>query len=950
MKLIMKQDTRCLFKKIGLCLASFGGLVLSASAQQTDSTRVAHLRDSLRTVLKTSHPFQLPDKDVSVLFGNQKKGQLLQSYGIVGGEELESFPAAELMSSLYGKLAGLYLVQTSSEPGSDKPSLLLRGRNPLVIIDGVPRSFTSIDPEQIASVSVIKDALGTAIYGMRAADGVLLIQTKRGANAPRKISFTSQYALQEQIKTPKFLNSYDYATLFNEALANDGKQAVYSTADLEKYRTGSSPFTHPNEDWYKRILNNTAAMQRYNINIAGGTSSTRYFVDLDYLNQQGFFNVDNNLNTYPTNNYFKRYTFRSNIDVDLTKSTFLSVNLFGRIRNGNEPGASTSAVYNGLLSTPNNAYPVFNADGSLGGNSQYPNNLYGQALRSGYLPSSNRNLGVDVSIKQNLGAIVKGLYVKGLVSLNTYYDEQIDRSKTFSVYNLKTDPVTNKTYYQKIGNDGTQSNSSSISGQNRQIYSQFDLGYDQIFGKNTLNSLLLYSRDSYVSGSDLSLVNQALSGRVQYSYDGKYLAEAAASYMGVDRYRPGHQWGIFPAVGLGWNLSSEDWFKAAGTKISQLKIRASYGLTGSNSNAGYFIYNQFYSSGNSFYSKNPATSSSTINESALADPNLSWEKARKYNVGTDISLFKDQLWFSADYYSNFYYDQLQDRGTNGSAIIGNTLPQQNIGKRRYNGLELAAGFQSKINDFKYFISGNVNWGSSKLIFIDEPNRRNAYEQRTGLPVGQVFGYVADGLYNSAAEIQSGPKVEGYNPIPGDIRYKDLNHDGVINIFDQTALGSTKPLLFYGLTAGFNYKGLDFSLTINGVQNRSVLLMGNNTFEFQQNATGGYGQAMEHHLDRWTPATAATATYPRLSLGVNTNNQAVSSYWMKNGSYLRVKNVEVGYSLPVTWVKTIGLAGIRVFANGLNLLTFTDLERVDPEAISWGYPNQRVFNFGANLKF
>jgi TonB-linked SusC/RagA family outer membrane protein len=920
----------------------------SKITRQVPSDSLSKVRDSLRNRLKHSGNIVLPNKEVPVLFGTQNNSNRIQSSAMVNGEELTSFPTPQVGLMLYGKLPGLYVVQNSFQAGADEPNLSLRGRSPLVVIDGVPRSYLSIDPEQIESISVIKDALGTAVYGMKAADGVLLITTKRGAIMPKQISVTSQYGIQQQINQPKFLDAFNYASLFNEALANDGRQPIYTASDLDKYKNGTNPFTHPNVNWGEEILQRSAPVSRQNITARGGNNTTRYFVDLDYLKQDGFLKTDQTINTYETNNSFKRFSFRSNIDVDLTAHTLLSLNLFGRIRNGNQPGSTVASVYSAFLTTPNNAYPRLNENGSLGGNTEFQNNLYGMAIKSGYRPSVNRNLGADISLTQKLDQFIPGLYASGAVSFNSYYNETINRSKSFAVYTPVINATTGETTYRTIGGDGTQANSSTVADQNRQIFSRFDLGYDKTMGKNTIKAQLLYVRDSYVLGGDLSQVNQSISGRFNYDYDNKYLLELGSSYMGYDRYKKGDQWGLFPSIGLGWNIANEDFFSNLKNAVNALKLRASYGLTATNAAAGYFQYLQNFENGDTFYSRNPLTSSNTKEESTLANPNITWEKAKKFNIGLDASILNNKVWFTADYYQNSFYDLLQTRRTNASAVIGAVLPSENMGKSQYSGVELGAGYQNQINSFKYFISANGSWSASKVVFNDEPFRKNAYEYRTGLPIGQTFGYVAEGFYNNVTEITNGPKVDGYTPVPGDLKYKDLNNDGIINSNDVTAIGSTKPMFYYGVTGGFNYKGLDFSFTLNGVTNRNVYY--NFTNFATTGSSGGYGQALESSLLRWTPTTSAQAEYPRLSVGSNPNNSQTSSFWIKNGSYLRLRNVEVGYSLPSNTVKFIGFSNIRLFANGLNLLTSTKLDEVDPEALIGSVPNQRIFNFGVNLHF
>ncbi|WP_316822747.1 SusC/RagA family TonB-linked outer membrane protein [Pedobacter gandavensis] len=956
----MKEKLRYSFRSLGLCALCFTAASVhqSASAQTQDSTFLKKaLNDSVRKAVKSSYAYQQPGSQIPVLFGTQRRDQLLQSQAIISGDELLSYPVAQLEGALYGKFAGLYIVQSSAKPGDDAAAVTLRGRTPLVLVDGVPRNLNSVNPEQIASVSVLKDALASSMYGMRGGNGLILIETKRGSISPRKISFTAQTAIQKQLNTPSFLNAADYSTLFNEALVNDGKQPVYTAEAIEKYRNGSDPIAYPNVDWYNTILKKKASLQRYNLNFSGGNQIARYFVDLDYLNQDGFFVSDAKRNSYETNNSFKRYGFRTNIDADLTKNLLLSLNIFGRIRNGNEPGAidaglsgitGSDVIYSSLLRTPNNAYPVLNPDGSFGGNQQFNYNLYGQVVGSGYRPSYNRNLGVDLSLRQKLDGLLDGLYIKGKGSFNTYYSELINRSKSFAVYEYFPNPGGKPTI-NKYGTDGSQNNTSSIELTNRQIYAEMLMGYDQVFGKHEINASLNFNSDNLITGSDLSLSNNAVAGRFQYNYSKKYFVELVSSYMGMNRYPKNHQWGFFPAAGLGWDISKEDFLKSF-KALNMLKIRGSYGKSGDNAAAGYYIYDQFYTSTGSVYFGSPATSNSVMIEATLANPNITWETANKLNFGLDLAAFENKLQFSVEYYKNKYTDLLQQRGTNASEMLGNRRPNENLGERTYSGVELTAGYFGKSGQVNWFVNGNVSFSKSRIDFMDEVIRPYNWMKRTGLPVGQAFGMVADGFFNNQAEIDNSAKIDGYKAVPGDIRYKDLNGDGVINVFDEQAIGSTKPMVFYGLTAGFNYKGFEFSMVWNGVANRNVFVNGPGTYEFQSVGIGGYGQAFTHNLDRWTPATAATATYPRLTVGTNINNQRNSSFWLKNGSYLRLKNAELAYSLPERWISFLKIDRARVFVNGTNLLTFSNLERVDPEVISWDYPNQRVFNIGINLQF
>ncbi len=401
---------------------------------------------------------------------------------------------------------------------------------------------------------------------------------------------------------------------------------------------------------------------------------------------------------------------------------------------------------------------------------------------------------------------------------------------------------------------------------------------------------------------------------------------------------------MLPAIGLGWNLSKEDFLKDKLSWLNDLKLRASYGKTG-NFNAGYYAYNQYYNTGSGYTFGASGTGGGVtgIEQGTLANPDLSYEKANKLNIGLDASVLSNKLSVSAEYYNNKYYDLLQIIGHN-TAITGADYAQQNIGIQRFSGEEFSLNYKDHAGAFNYFISPNFSVLKTKSLYQDEPTRQYAYQQRTGLPVGQTFGYIASGLYQSVTEINNSAKPASLVLVPGDIRYVDQNGDNVIDENDQVAIGSTKPWVYYGLNLGGNYKGFDFSALLQGVENSNFYL--SNEWAF----LGTRGQAFESNLNRWTPQTAATATYPRLSIGTNANNQMTSSYWYRSGDYMRLKSVELGYTLPISVIKRVKLAGARIFINGTNLLTFTGLKDMDPEGSTSVYPIQKMFIAGVNVKF
>lgn len=750
----------------------------------------------------------------------------------------------------------------------------------------------------------------------------------------------------------KYLDAFNYSTLLNEAIQNEGGIPRYSQADLDLYKSGADKFGHPNVDWRKLLTNKNAGMQRYNVNIDGGGAAARYHVDFDYLNQNGFLKSGRKMNSYETNDYAERYIIRANVDVRATKTTTLGVNIFTRIREMNQPGASVSSIYSNFYYTPNSAYPVFDPRDSLAGTLQYRTNIYGNTFRSGYIRSFDRILYSDVSLRQDL-TFAKGLYVKGLASFNYSFGQTINRSKTFPVYSMAIG-TANDTTYTQIGTAGAQANSISYSGQNRQFYMEGGLGYDLSKDNHHLHAELMYNIDrSDIGGSgDLPILNKNILNSYSYNYADKYFVDLSAAYSYFNRIPKKNQWGIFPSVGLGWKLSSEDWFSS--DAISLFKLKGSYGKLGNNLGIGNFTYIVNYAeNGETFYlgTSTSPTSYPTIGEPALVNKNLKWENLYNLNIGFDLGLLKNKLLFSADYFNSLITDNLILRNTQASTIIGTQLTVENIGKLKYSGVDMNLAYNSDQNKkFNYTVNGNVSILQSKVVFSDELPVPNSYMARTGKPIGQPFGYVADGFFNTQAELDNAPIIEGYTPQLGDIKYKDLNGDNRIDLFDQTALGKQSPNIIYGLSFIARYSGIEFSMLWNGSQNNFVWTNVLNNLEFQTGSNNSIGQASEMHLNRWTPATSATATYPRLSVGYNPNNHRASSFWLKDGSYLRLKNLELAYNLPQHLMNKIRLKGIRVFANGLNLLTISKLENMDPEVTSSLFPNTKVFNCGINLKF
>lgn len=889
-----------------------------------------------------------PPDSFNVLYASQKKSTNLEAVSEIRTEDLTKTISSPIYGTLTGRLAGLATYQGSGEPGNDGVTLNLRGMSPLVLLDGIPQTFTSINPEQIESVTILKDALATAMMGIRASNGLVLITTKKGMEGPQRIGFKAMYGFSRPTQLPRTLDAYNYAQLYNEALVNDGRPAVYSQADLEAYRDGSNPFYRPNVNWQNEILRNETPYSRYNVDISGGKQTAKYYVSLDYLDQQGLFK-ENDLSINSTNSNYKRYVFRSNVSLDLSKYITTSLNLFGRLQNGNEPGVTTGTLYNSIINTPANAYPIFNANGSLGASQDFQqNNVYGQNFMSGYLVDYTRDFRVDLAVKADLQKLTPGLWFRALSAINTYLVQTTNRSKPLVAFLQGVDGSGN-TVYTQYGTPADQSNSLTTSNQNRVFYVQGEFGYDRKFGSHQLNALVLANNDYRMANADLPYSIKGISGRLAYDYQEKYMAQVSFAYNGTsERYAKGYGYGLFPAVGLGWNIKKEAFLQDKAKWINDLKLRTTFGRTGNFNPNNYYTYNQYYNtSGVPGYNFGVNTGGNVtgIEQGALANPMLTFEKANKFNVGFDASMFNNKISLTAEYFNNNYFDLLQQIGYN-TQITGAVYTNRNLGERSYSGFEFQLNYNNNIGDFNYFIAPNFSTVRTRVVFADEPTRQFAYQTRTGLPVGQSFGYQAAGLFQTQAEINASPKPVGLVVVPGDIKYVDQNGDNIIDENDQIAIGRTAPALNFGLNLGWSYKGFDFSALLQGVANNDIFLTGNSYWDFQ----GVRGQAYEHHLNRWTPATATTASYPRLSVGTNVNNQYASNYWLRNGDFLRLKSVELGYSLPINWVKKVKASGARFFVNGTNLFTITGLENQDPENYFNAYPIQKMLIAGISVKF
>ncbi|UAY55280.1 SusC/RagA family TonB-linked outer membrane protein [Arachidicoccus terrestris] len=925
--------------------------------------------------------------DLDVLYGSRPAGSFLGAAATTTRNELSYTPAPQYTYGLPGRLAGLNVIQTqgfytppltsqtavdifignipTNQSGTGPTdntqfNIQLRGHNssygqsPIVVIDGVQRELYSLDPDQIQSVTVLKDALSTILLGQNSSRGALIVTTLEPVKGAPRLSFTAQAGIQQSLKLPKPLSAGKYAYLLNEALLNDGKKPAYTAEDFAAYQNGSDPYGHPDVNWYDQIIQDNPLLQRYNINVTGGGEKASYLVDLGYMNQDGMF-IGSDEHTYSTKLNQKRYSINSKIRFKINRDFDLGLNLIGRIMDNNQPGTGPAAILSALLNTPNNAYPVYNPDGSFGGTSNYTDNLMAQVLESGYLSDQERDIMVNLDMRYKLDNWVPGWWVRLNGNVSVQSASFINRSKQVPIFQFNVSP-SGDTTYNRFGSTINQENEFEATSWARYWYAQASTGYDKTFGQHQLGLKLFYDQKQTLFNYDLPSVLSNYAFQGQYNYAGKYFAEAALNYSGYSRYQAGHRYGLFYAGGLGWDIAKEKFIRENLTWINQLKLRGTYGKTGNANvdNYGYYIWNKHFQQVNVAYqigSEYPGPQG--VEEGrTLPNVNATWEKANKLDIGLDITLFNYHLQASFDYYHERYADLMQNRGKS-IQLIGLDYPAENIGRALYHGLEGSVTYQNSARNFNYYITGNASLQYSKVLFMDEQAQPYFWNFRTGLPVGQRFGLIAEGFIQTADEADVWPTIPGYVLRVGDVKYKDMNSDGVIDQFDMTALGHTGPLFYYGLSGGFSVKGFELNFLIQGVQNRDIYV---NNLTMDAGFLGqnnGYGQAYEQIQNRWTPETAGSAVYPALSAGGNGYNYnpifASSSLFLHNGNYIRLKNVGIAYTLPYSWTERLKVGSIKVFANALNLWTWAAYDSVDPEISLPSYPMQRVINTGINIK-
>lgn len=907
------------------------------------------------------------DEIVVVGYGKQKKLSVSGSLAQIAADDVIKISTPNMANAIAGKMPGIITRQSSGEPGYDAAQVYIRGlatftnSQPLILIDGVERDMNQINAQEIESFTVLKDASATAVYGARGANGVILITTKRGKLGKPTVILRSEVAVLTALRLPNYINGPEYAQLMNEALTNSGQLPRWSEDEIRMYSDGSSPYLYPNVNWTDAVLKKNTMQTINNLSVTGGSDIIKYYMNVGYTLQEGLYKEDP-ANKYNTNAKISRYNFRSNMDVNLAKNFVLQLGLGGIIQTGNYPGFSSGDIFHTLRMISPIAYPIHNPDGSLGGAQSYVGwNPYGRVTQSGYSTQDRVTLQGSFAVNWGLDFVTKGLSARALFSYDRYSREDNSRPKEFGVKRyLGKDPDTGEDIYSPWFREEQPLGYSRSNEANRAMYLEAQLNYSRTFGeKHDVSAMLLFNQREYVdltagtSKLNIPYRRRGYAGRATYAYGGRYLAEFNFGYNGSENFPKGKRFGFFPSGSVGWIVSEESFFKSE--VISKLKLRASYGLVGNDQIGQRFLFlSTINTDGQSYMFGDQQKVYTGMDENQIGNQDVTWEEARKANIGFDLGLFKDKISLQMDVFQEKREGILIQRQIipQATGIYPWSVPYGNLGIMENKGvdalLEIRDSFKS---GFFYSFQGNFTFARNKVIENDEPTLPYPYLSSKGVRYGQYKALIADGFFKDQDDIDNSPYQTFGSVRPGDVKYKDVNGDGIINSYDQMPVGYARtPEISFGFGGTVGYKNWDVSVFFTGAANTTINIGGFGMWPFYD-GLGSNNVLKEYFDNRWTPENP-NAKYPAVDVGNNPNNFLTSTLWMKNGNYLRLRNAEIGYTLPPKLLGKYNFGKIRLFVNGMNLYTWDNIGFMDPESNDGvgGYPLQRTINFGLQIDF
>ncbi|MDI9522242.1 MAG: TonB-dependent receptor [Bacteroidota bacterium] len=935
---------------------------------------------------------ELLDEVVVVAYGSQKKVTVTGSLANVSGNEILKSPTASLGNALTGKLPGVSTVQYSGLPGADDPMILVRGvaslstggSTPLVMVDGVERSFTQIDPSEIADITILKDASATAVFGVQGANGVILITTRRGEAGKTQISATTSFGIQRPTMFLDYVNSYDYAMAYNQTQRGDGLlegELRFSPEAVQHFKDGDQPILYPDMDWVSYIMRPVAPQTQQNVNISGGNEKAKYFISLGALQQGGLFRT---FATDPNEKFaYDRYNYRANLDFNIDKISSLSVNIGGRLEDKSSLPRGEQSIFEDILfASPMSGAGII--DGKrIKSNTAYvgtdmdndPMRFYG----SGHQSTANNVLNLDLIYSADLNMITSGLKFQVKGSYNSTYAhtkkwEQYEAYPTYKPYMLDDGSVVLET-----SGDKWKPAFSEETNVWRDWYAETSLNYARKFGAHDVTALLLYNQSKYYYPWPYPEIPRGyvgVVGRATYNYLSRYLVDFNVGYNGSENFAPDKRYGLFPAISVGWIMTEEEWMKNQ-QAFSYLKFRYSYGIVGNDYMGGrrflylppeYTIHNGFYAGyGGGFHGYNFGTNNPVFVKGATEDtsgnPEVTWETSVKQNLGVDLRTFGDRLNINIDIFKENRSNILINNDafiTAPSALVPSPI---NYGKVTNKGFEVVLNWTDRVGNFTYSIAPNFSFNRNKIVEMAEIRQEYDYLYRTGHRVNQPFGYEFFAFYEKDKTEQAYKDKYGVdmptqlgqaNLSNGDAIYVDLNNDGIITAEDQHAIGFPDyPEITFSLNTSFTYKKFDFSMLWNGATNVGRALSWPYNPQFGQFHDQGLVRWV--YENSWTPETAATATLPRLTIANEVNNTPLSSVWLMDASYIRLRNLEIGYTFDKLKLLTAN-SSIRVFLNGTNLLTFSAFAGNDPENVGGGWQNtirhpiMKIYNLGVRINF
>ena len=918
-----------------------------------------------------------------VAYGVQKKVSVTGAISSMRGDDLLKTPAGSISNILSGQVTGISSVQYSGEPGADAADIYVRGiattnnATPLIQVDGVERDFSQIDPNEIESVTILKDASATAVFGVRGANGVILITTKRGAEGKAKISFTTSAGVNVRTKELEFANSYQYASYVNMMRTNDGNEPLYSDEQLAAFRDHTNPLLYPDINWIDYCMNKAAFQSQHNVSISGGTNNMRYFVSAGLFTQDGMFKQFNLTDDF--NFDYKRYNYRANLDFDISKTTLLSVNIGGRVESKRTPesGEDQNQLFRKLYwAVPfasagivDGKYIKTNADYVTKPGADGLESYYGKGFRN----QTTNVLNLDLVLDQKLDFITKGLSIKLKGSYNSSYSTTKIASSSVATYTPVVDDKGAITY-KKSGSDSQTSYREGDYGKGRDWYMELALNYNRKFGNHSVTGLFLYNQSKrYYPGGTYDYIPTGyvgLVGRVTYDWKTRYLAEFNVGYNGSENFNPENRYGFFPAGSIGWIVSEEPFFAPIKKVVNYFKVRATLGMVGNDNYAGQrFLYlpgsygygqNNDHNGPGGFFGQNIGNAKPGAWEATQSNPYAKWETAVKQNYGLDFNILNDHLSVSADYFIEKRRDILRTPDYL-PGILGMTLPAINVNKVENKGFEIQAKWNDRIGtDFRYWANFNISFARNKIVFMNEVEQNEPWMYQTGRRINARSMYKFWGFYDETADIRYQEEFgipisdHGITLQPGDAVYVDLNKDGKLDGNDATRdIGFTDlPEYTAGLNLGFSWKNFDFSMQWTGAWNVDRMLS-----EFRQplGDTQNKGLLLYQYENTWRSSEDSyTAKFPRITATNRKNNfEKGSDLYLINASYLRLKNIEIGYNFDFPFMRKLKLNSCRMYVNGYNLLTFTAFDWGDPESRQSdrpNYPLTRVFNIGLKLGF